>query len=346
MIPALQDWYSRGAVTDNKVLLSALLWLTAFYHGPAIIFYQLKQHVPGWQTTNIWRDLSTYLLLMFIGMNLVAEGLSSLFTSYHLSLFDRGMSAFLWGTFFYTLYRIWSIAHQLRLERELRQQAQLQALRSQLNPHFMFNSLNTISAFVYDKPEQAEQVIHQLADILRYSLDHSENDQVTLAKELSVIQQYLAIEQARFGDALQVEISTDQSDIDTLVPALIIQPLVENCIKHAKGKSLALAITATTDNNRNLTIRVMDNGPGFPDSVLHMAALPVINENISSTNGHGLAICKQRMALVPGGSLQLSNHSCDRFPGACCTIQIRASRQGKTTTPDSITTSDSTTAKR
>ena len=132
---------------------------------------------------------------------------------------------------------IWKVKRKLSHEKQARKEAQLQTLRYQLNPHFMFNSLNTISAYIHSNPDLADEVLHELADILRYSLDTGESNSVPLQQEVDINGKYLNIEKARFGDRLIVNIDIPAEFMKTQVPPLILQPIVENAIKHNAQQS-------------------------------------------------------------------------------------------------------------
>ena len=132
------------------------------------------------------------------------------------------------------------IAHQLSEEaqrteqdlRELAREAELKALRAQLNPHFLFNSLNSISALTSIDPKGARRMCVLLSDFLRKSLKLGERQEVSLAEELDLVRAYLSIEQIRFGDRLKVAWDISAEAESVMVPALLLQPLVENAIKH------------------------------------------------------------------------------------------------------------------
>jgi LytS/YehU family sensor histidine kinase len=132
----------------------------------------------------------------------------------------------------------------------------------------MFNSLNTISAYIHTKPDLADEVLHELADILRYSLDTAEQQQIPLQQELTIIEKYLNIEKARFGDKLKVNYHIPNTLKNKTLPPLLIQPIIENAIKHnAKQTSLTLNITLSEMSN-GVKIVISDNGKGFTDDVL------------------------------------------------------------------------------
>ncbi|MFN8574647.1 MAG: histidine kinase [Gemmatimonadaceae bacterium] len=143
-------------------------------------------------------------------------------------------------------------------------QAQLQALRLQLNPHFLFNTLNTITALVHTDPHAAERMIVGLSELLRISLGSVGEQEVPLSRELEVLEHYLEIQQVRFADRLQVQYRVAPGTEGALVPNLLLQPLVENAIKHGiapRAASARIDIAAHRSNGA-LTLEVSDNGTG------------------------------------------------------------------------------------
>ena len=151
-----------------------------------------------------------------------------------------------------------------RMEREL-SAAQLRALKAHLQPHFLFNTLNTVVSLVRRDPEAAEEMIGDLGDLLRASLAHEQTHEVTLRDELALLDPYLRIHQVRFGPRLRVERCVDPGVLDALVPPMVLQPLVENAIRHGVGASPAAGRVAVTAARVDgcLRLRVWDDGPGF-----------------------------------------------------------------------------------
>lgn len=147
-------------------------------------------------------------------------------------------------------------------------EAQLEMLRYQLNPHFLFNTLNAISALVkIKKTSMANSMIVQLSDFLRYSLDTDPVKRVSLEKELEALKLYLNIEKTRFGDRLEMKFDIEPSANNVLVPSLILQPLIENAVKYAIAPTETggvISISARLDG-QHLVVEIADTGPGIKD---------------------------------------------------------------------------------
>lgn len=142
--------------------------------------------------------------------------------------------------------------------------AKLQALRLQLQPHFLFNALNAISTLVHKNPHIADDMIAALSDLLRATLETSDQE-IPLRRELEILDRYLEIEQMRLGDRLKVEKDIRESALDLLVPTMVLQPLAENAVRHGIEPRLGpgvVRVEAGIENGR-LHLRVRDNGAGF-----------------------------------------------------------------------------------
>jgi len=172
-------------------------------------------------------------------------------------------------------------------------QTQLQVLKMQLHPHFLFNTLNAISALIHQDAELADRMIARLGDLLRATLDNANQQQVPLKQELDFITPYLEIEKARLGKRLTVQLDIDPAAMDAQVPNLILQPLVENAIRHGiapRAEPGHLAIHASRDNG-SLRLAVIDDGPG-------LSASP-------SSSGIGLANTRARLEKLYGDQQRL-----------------------------------------
>lgn len=146
-------------------------------------------------------------------------------------------------------------------------EAQLVALRAQINPHFLFNALNTIIALIEERPEEAEATVESLSSIFRHILNTSSRTFVSLEDELTLVSHYLTIEQARFGKKLRIERDIDRATVHHPVPAFVIQTLVENAVKHGiekKRKGGTLTLTASLEPDGAVCFTVRDTGVGIP----------------------------------------------------------------------------------
>jgi two-component system LytT family sensor kinase len=192
-----------------------------------------------------------------------------------------------------------------QLERELTE-ARLSALKMQLNPHFLFNTLNMISSHVRQDPARAEAMIAHLSDFLRMTLRHAQTQEVALATELQFLEAYLEIMKARFEDRLQVELCVDDAARPALVPHLVLQPLVENAVTHAMRdhRQRGILRLSARRSGERLVLAVEDNGPG-------LGAVSATGSGIGLTNTaerlQRLYGDDHRMALVTpdGGGLRL-----------------------------------------
>ena len=184
-----------------------------------------------------------------------------------------------------------------RLETRLAE-AQLQALQRQLHPHFLFNTLNAISALMHRDVEAADQMLARLSDLLRIALDQRGAQEVALKDELEFLQKYLEIEQARFGDRLLVRYEIEAETLDAQVPNLILQPLVENSVRHAVAVRIEQGLIEICARRvgTNLELSVHDNGPGLPKRP----------GTTTGKKGVGLANTRSRLEHLYGASQQLS----------------------------------------
>lgn len=207
----------------------------------------------------------------------------------------------------------------LQLEAQL-SQAQLQALKMQLHPHFLFNTLHSISALLHKDSEAARKMITRLGDFLRLTLENSGSQEVTMRQEMEFLGCYLEIERIRFQDRLTTRLDVAQQTLDAKVPNLILQPIVENAIRHgiAPRSSQGLIEIEAKQQNGTLRIQVRDNGPGLSE---HRTS-----ENVFK-KGLGLANTETRLEQLygPAHSFNLSNNP---DGGLIVTLEIPFTRDG------------------
>lgn len=142
---------------------------------------------------------------------------------------------------YYLVINARSLQERAKAEERLRtlvKETELNMLKSQINPHFLFNSLNSVSSLIMSNPDEAQEMIIRLSEFIRYSLKHRENEFVSLKEEIGRMEDYLAIEKVRFGDKLIYHLDTDEDCGKIEVPTMILQPLIENAIKHGVYESL------------------------------------------------------------------------------------------------------------
>jgi len=190
--------------------------------------------------------------------------------------------------------------------RSMAHQAQLKMLRYQLNPHFLFNTLNAISTLILDRDNAtANRMVQGLSSFLRHSLDNDPMQRVTLRQELDALTLYLDIEKIRFAERLRIETAIDEDCWRALLPSLLLQPLVENAIKYAVAKQVAgglLRIEAERDGG-HLVLRVSDDGPGCGS--LEGTELP-------PGKGVGLRNTRERLSVLYGDASGFSVRNRER----------------------------------
>lgn len=226
---------------------------------------------------------------------------------------SRDISFSYFHTNLFTYWALLAISHAVDFyrkyrERELRAsqlearlvQSQLQVLKMQLHPHFLFNTLHAISALIHKDVDAADRMIAQLSDLLRLTLENESVHEVSLKQELEFLQSYLEIEQTRFQDRLEIKTDVDPRALDGLVPNLILQPLVENAIRHGiepRSEPGIVEISAKRDKGM-LTLKVRDDGPGLPKK-----SPPQFKEGIGLTN------TRARLQQLYGSSHQFDLNS-------------------------------------
>lgn len=208
-------------------------------------------------------------------------------------LFNLQFAAFITFTFglMVMIYEYWRAKYeQSELEREralkLATEARLASLESRIHPHFLFNTLNSISSLIHSDPMAADAQLQRLCALLRFSLDSSETRLVSLGQEMKIVRDYLDIEKTRFGDRLRFELDVPEAVLSCSVPPLAVQTLVENSVKHVVAPSRtggAITVCAAVSGGV-LTVSVSDSGPGVGAG--------------SIVPGHGLDNLRSRLEVL------------------------------------------------
>jgi len=276
----------------------------AIWQFTPFVFVDLRKHV--WKTVrNLEPNWQLALLLATVFLELLRQALGARFGAER--LFYLG-SPSPWMTLVVVLVTVVAVAtpikiwNSARIEHRLHEQAQLllaakiEALKSQINPHFLFNTLTSISSLIRSQPDTARTLILKLSALLRRLL-RSHQHFVTLREELESIDEYLDIEVIRFGPKLRVRKEISPDTLDVVVPSMILQPLVENSIKHGFARKVGPGVITIRSHRENgrAVIEVEDDGMGF--------VLDRLNQPMSS--GIGLANVRERLAVIYGDQYQL-----------------------------------------
>ena len=220
---------------------------------------------------------------------------------------------FLIGVAYALAYRRESEARALnasQLETRL-VEAQLQALQRQLHPHFLFNTLNTVSGLIRTDPAAADTMIDRLGDLLRMTLNKSNVQEVSLKEELDVLEKYVEIERTRFGNRLTIDMRVRPETLDAQVPSLVLQPLVENAVRHGiapQARPGRITVSAERENG-HLVLQVLDNGDGLPPERL-----------MALNHGVGLENTRARLTHLYRDRFEFRFSNLDR--GFCVLIRI------------------------
>lgn len=292
------EWLSWGIVYLDyplKAIMTVPIWWLVFrkmadrsiFLRIGITLLLLPLWVKGWQT------IYYYYLDNFTG-TFHLEGAGEWWDIYIPALFY----CIQFGVFF-TVENYQNFKRTVRAKAESEKlvlAGELSALKAQLNPHFLYNAFNTISASVPPGEEKTRELIGHLSDMFRFQLKASKLNSISLREEIKFIEDYLTMEKARFGERLRVELSIPADLAGAAVPPLILQPLVENAVKHGIAPLVEggrVTITAIAIDKENLQLTVADNGAGFENT----------GTSLQQGNGVGLANIRRRLELIFGTEL-------------------------------------------
>jgi two-component system LytT family sensor kinase len=277
-----------------------VLWTNRFLDKPFPVINQVLFHLLGFVLFSILFWIGAYLLLnkILYETNLFAIGNSlngiRVFALIAENSISNNVMVYAVNVAFCYIWKLISrnkkaAQNTLQLENSLLV-SRMELLRNQLNTHFLFNTLNTISSFVVRKQtEEANRTLISLSKLLRFALKENKEQLISLQKELSLLQLYLDIQQTRFKERLQVSLNIDPACMDTLVPAMILQPIVENAVKFAVAPYTSTGIIAIVikKENSRLHFRVSDNGKK-------------LFAEINFDHGIGLANTRERLKQLYG----------------------------------------------
>jgi two-component system LytT family sensor kinase len=292
----------------------------AIWHFSPLFFTDLHRYV--WKLVRRFQiDWVVLLLAAPIGLEILRQAIGHRFGAARL-FYLAAPTPWLWGLVVLATVlcvavpiKIWNsarIEHRLQEQEKLLMAARVEALASQINPHFLFNTLTSISSLIRSQPETARVLIVKLSGLLRRLLRAQEHF-VTLREELDAIDEYLDIEHIRFGPRLRIEKHVDAGCYDVLMPSMLLQPIVENSIKHGIEPKLGEGTITirTARNDGHIIIDVIDNGVGVgPDQAIRIKG-----------SGIGLRNVNERLRVIYGSNYQLQ---LDSVPGqgTCARIVI------------------------
>jgi len=237
-------------------------------------------------------------------------------TRYPVEVLDYSFTLIGWSALYFGIkyWQQWQAERERSLQAQaLANHAQLNMLRYQLNPHFLFNALNSIRASIDEDSQRAKRMVTEFSEFLRYSLLNDNSSMVTLREEIEAVRNYLAIEKIRFEDKLQVEFAVEPAAEDWRLPGFLIHPLVENAVKHGMtNNSLPLEIRLSArERDRSLIVEVANTG-----------RLQTTSESNKESGTHiGLKNVRERLAKVFPGKSNLTLSDSDGWIRAI--IQIR-----------------------
>jgi two-component system LytT family sensor kinase len=269
-------------------------WLTCGMFTPA--FYWMVRRFPI-RGERWWAVLPIHLAASLLFVVLKVTAYTPLYRILNPGD-EASWSMILFGGFYADMLAYWAsvgVIHAIEYYRESRER-QLEAtrltlenLRAQLQPHFLFNTLQSISTLIYRDQPAADRMLTQLSDLLRLSLRNTGVQEVPLSEELGFLDRYLAIMRVRFGDRLAIAVDAPPGLKDALVPSLVLQPIVENAIEHgmADRPDVGHVTVRVTEDGPSLQLEVSDDGPG-------------LGASRKDGNGIGLANTRERLARLYG----------------------------------------------
>lgn len=316
---------TRVVLSRNAEWLHVLMVNMGYWYGwaaltPLVLWLAARYRIEG----SRWvRSLMIHLAmsLLFGGVHVALqtglEAATGANSPLAIMLFGPALITFDWEVMIY--WAIVGLSHAIDYHDEAQQralaasklearlmEARLQALQRQLQPHFLFNTLHAISALMYRDVAAADRMLARLSELLRLTLEQGTVQQITLRQELHLLTKYVEIEQVRFGDRLQVDLDVDEAVIDAPVPCLILQPLVENAIRHgiAPRRAAGKVTVRARPIGESLQLDIEDNGRGMSESEISETPRGVGLTNTRARLEHLYgAHGELKLTPVPGGGL-------------------------------------------
>lgn len=268
--------YSLKEALVSAVLTPMVLWISSRYPlGRRNVATTIIAHLVG----------ATVFLVLFVAIRMplgqIVDYATGTLARPSWALFGKLLVRYPYDTtwvyaMILVVAQLWDYYDKYR-EREVRAsrlqaqlaQAQLKVLKMQLDPHFLFNTLHSISSLMHENVEAADDMLTRLSDLLRLSLEDVDEQEVTLKREMEFLDGYLAIQQTRFRDRLNVRVDIDPRSLDALVPNMILQPLVENAVQHGIASRAGAGQLEVRSSLQDGTVRleVIDDGPGPGDEI-------------------------------------------------------------------------------
>lgn len=320
------------AEVSTRAILSSAAWIVL---SPFIIL--LDRRLPIARGLVLRRLLAQVPLSMLFTLlkQFLVTGATHLGLGFGPEQPSYSMTAFFSGTFQANLAAYWALIlvlsafdhyEELRAQQvstaqleHLASKARLENLRAQLNPHFMFNALNTISAYVERSPKSSQRMLQELREVLRLSLEHSDAQEIPLMQEIAFIEHYLNIQKARFEERFRAVIRIEPDVRSALVPTFILQPLVENAVLHGVARDLdagKVEVSAWCENQR-VHLLVRDDGPGLPKGW-----------DPEHTTGIGIANTRERLRLLYGDRDQTFEMGSAQGEGVTVELSLPFHEQG------------------
>jgi len=273
LIWSLAEWYIWGALSLIIVRLANVIRLERHRWWWPVSIHVVLSVVVGTVQILLYIALLYVIYSVFFGERFAAPApfYDVYRTALYPKLFYAAIVYFLiaFVSYAFNYYKRFRDQQQRAANIETRlAQAQLAALKMQLHPHFLFNTLNAITALIPDRPESAEKMISRLSELLRLTLENEKIQKITLREELAILERYLEIQRIRYQDRMRISMNISQDTLEAMVPTLLLQPLAENAVRHGIAQMTEnghVSFSSELVNNDRIRLEVSDNGPGIDD---------------------------------------------------------------------------------